>query len=72
LKNILNHNIMGLIREPLDVDFTVEPKVLTKAEKDAISEYIRNYKTKEDAAKNFNKKEIRLSQKKERGRNINY
>lgn len=63
---------MGLIREPLDVDFTVEPKVLTKAEKDAISEYIRNYKTKEDAAKNFNKKEIRLSQKKERGRNINY
>jgi len=38
---------MGLIREPLDVDFTVEPHILTKAEKDDISEYIRNYKIKE-------------------------
>jgi len=38
---------MGLIREPLDVDFTVEPHVLTKMEKNAISEYIRDYKLKE-------------------------
>ena len=38
---------MGLIREPLDVDFTVEPHVLTKAEKTAISDYIRDYKMKE-------------------------
>ena len=38
---------MGLIREPLDVDFTVDPRILTKAEKNAISEYIRNYKIKE-------------------------
>lgn len=38
---------MGLIREPLEVDFTVEPHVLTKAEKTAISEYIRDYKMKE-------------------------
>ena len=38
---------MGLIREPLDVDFTVEPHILTKTEKDEISEYIRNYKIKE-------------------------
>jgi hypothetical protein len=38
---------MGLIREPLDVDFTVEPQTLTKAEKIAVSEYIRTYKMKE-------------------------
>jgi hypothetical protein len=37
---------MGLIKEPLDVDFTVDPRELTKAEKSAISEYIRNYKIK--------------------------
>lgn len=40
---------MGLIREPLDVDFTVVPNQLTKAEKIAISEYIRDYKIKETA-----------------------
>jgi hypothetical protein len=40
---------MGLIREPLEVDFTVDPRELTKAEKNAISEYIRNYKLKEIA-----------------------
>ena len=40
---------MGLIREPLDVDFTVVPNALTKAEKNAISEYIRDYKLKETA-----------------------
>ena len=38
---------MGLIREPLDVDFTVDPRMLTKAEKNAVSEYIREYKMKE-------------------------
>lgn len=37
---------MGLIREPLDVDFTVDPHVLTDAEKTAISKYIRDYKLK--------------------------
>jgi len=46
---------MGLIREPLDVDFTVEPRILTKAEKDTISKYIRDYKTKETATKNLKK-----------------
>jgi len=37
---------MGLIREPLDVDFFVDPKPLTKKEQDLISEYIRKYKKK--------------------------
>ena len=35
---------MGLIREPLNVDFFVEPNMLTNEEKKQISEYIRNYK----------------------------
>jgi hypothetical protein len=37
---------MGLVREPLDVDFYVDPKPLTKEEKEAISKYIREYKAK--------------------------
>jgi hypothetical protein len=37
---------MGLIREPLDVDFYVDPTPLTKKEKEAISKYIREYKAK--------------------------
>lgn len=37
---------MGLIREPLDVDFYVDPKPLTKEEKAAISKYILDYNTK--------------------------
>ena len=38
---------MGLIREPLDVDFTVDPRMLTAEDKTAISEYIRSYKANE-------------------------
>ena len=37
---------MGLIKEPLDVDFFVEPKSLTPKEREAISEHIRDYKAK--------------------------
>jgi hypothetical protein len=37
---------MGLIKEPLDVDFFVDPTPLTKKEKEAISNYIRDYKSK--------------------------
>jgi hypothetical protein len=44
---------MALIKEPLDVDFVVEPHSLTDLEKLAISEYIKNYKKK-------NKKKIRF------------
>ena len=35
---------MGLIREPLDVDFEVDPRPLTKEEKEQISNYIKAYK----------------------------
>jgi hypothetical protein len=38
---------MGLVREPLDVDFVVDPKSLTQQEKEAVSQYIREYKAKQ-------------------------
>ena len=37
---------MELIKEPLDVDFYVDPRSLTKKEKEAISQHIREYKEK--------------------------
>ena len=37
---------MGLIREPLDVDFYVDPTPLTKEEREKISLHIREYKQK--------------------------
>lgn len=37
---------MGLIKEPLDVDFVVDPRPLTKTEKEAISAFIRADKEK--------------------------
>jgi hypothetical protein len=37
---------MGLIREPLEVDFVVDPRPLTKAEEKAISDFIRADKEK--------------------------
>jgi len=37
---------MGLIKEPLDVDFVVDPRPLTKKEKLAISTFIKEDKEK--------------------------
>lgn len=37
---------MGLIREPLDIDFYVDPRPLTKEEREKISQHIREYKAK--------------------------
>ncbi len=37
---------MGLIREPLGVDFYVDPRPLTKKEREDISQHIREYKEK--------------------------
>lgn len=45
---------MGLIKEPLDVDFEFAPKPLTQKEREAISQYIQEYKTK--VAKKFKRK----------------
>ena len=37
---------MGLIKEPLDIDFVVDPRPLTKNEQEMISEYIKADKQK--------------------------
>jgi hypothetical protein len=37
---------MGIVKEPLDIDFVVDPRPLTKAEEEAISEFIRMDKEK--------------------------
>ncbi len=37
---------MGLVKEPLDVDFVVDPRPLTKKEELAISEFIKADKEK--------------------------
>ena len=37
---------MGFIKEPLDVDFTVESRQLSKSEEVTISEFIRSDKEK--------------------------
>jgi hypothetical protein len=37
---------MGIIKEPLDVDFVVDPRPLTKAEEKAISDFISADKEK--------------------------
>ncbi len=46
---------MGLIREPLDVDFFVDPKPLTEKEKKMISDFIKSDKEKRKS-KNYIKK----------------
>ena len=42
---------MALIKEPLDVDFFVEPQPLSDTERKTISEYIKNYKKKHSVKK---------------------
>lgn len=37
---------MGLIKEPLGVDFYVDPKPLTDKEREQITQHIREYKAK--------------------------
>ena len=57
---------MGLIREPLDVDFYVDPRSLTKEEREKISRHIREYKAKMDLRKKrrvTSKKKITSSSK---------
>jgi len=42
---------MGLIKEPLNIDFTVDPRPLTEEEQKAISNYIQAEKAKNKAKK---------------------
>lgn len=47
---------MGLKKEPFEVDFFVDPKPLTKAEKRMISDYIKVDKEKRKRRKSLKKK----------------
>ena len=47
---------MGLIKEPLDIDFFVDPKPLTKNEIKLISDYIKADKEKSNKLKTSKKK----------------
>lgn len=47
---------MGLIKEPLDVDFFVDPKPLTTVERKLISDYIKADKEKRSKTKTSKKK----------------
>lgn len=51
---------MGFIKEPLDVDFVVDPRPLTKEEKETISNYIRSYKARH-SKKSLSKRTVRTS-----------
>lgn len=46
---------MGLIREPLDVDFFVDPRPLTKKEQKMISDFIKADKEKRRSIKSSKK-----------------
>jgi hypothetical protein len=46
---------MGLIREPLEVDFFVDPRPLTEKEKKMISDYIKADKEKRKSKKHIKK-----------------
>lgn len=50
---------MGLIKEPLEVDFFVDPKPLTKQDQKMISDFIKADKAKRNPKKNTNKASIR-------------
>jgi hypothetical protein len=46
---------MGLIREPLDLDFFVDPRPLTEKEKKTISDFIKADKEKRKGKKSSKK-----------------
>ena len=62
---------MGLIKEPLEVDFVVDPRPLTKQEEIAISEFIKADKAKrvllEKRRSNKTKSVIKTREKENQG-----
>jgi hypothetical protein len=46
---------MGIVKEPLNIDFVVENRPLTKEEEKQISEYINSQKNKREAKENIRK-----------------
>lgn len=54
---------MGIIKEPLDVDFVVDSRLLTEKEKKAISEFIKADKAKRLSKKRILSKRIKKTEK---------
>ncbi len=54
---------MGLIREPLDIDFVVDPRPLTVDDKKSISDFIKADKLKRAKAKSVKRKPTRLKRR---------
>jgi len=50
---------MSLIKEPLDVDFVVESRPLTKEEEKAIGEFIKADKSKRKAKKKIQSSKLK-------------
>lgn len=51
---------MGYIKEPKGVDFIIQSKPLTNEERAAISEYIRNYKSKHKAKRSIHTRATKI------------
>jgi len=54
---------MGLVKEPDGVDFVIHSKPLTKADEQAISKFISDYKAKHKLAPTAKKTRRKLSSK---------
>ncbi len=54
---------MGHIKEPKGVDFIIKSEPLTNEERAAISEYIRQYKTKHSGKRATKRREFHWSRK---------
>jgi hypothetical protein len=63
LTNNLKTIDMGLIKEPLEVDFVVDPKSMTKEDKKAISHFIKSDKLKRAKAKSAKSKPTKTKRK---------
>ncbi len=67
LITILKVKTMGYIKEPKGVDFIINSKPLTDKERQAISEFIRQYKAKHAAKKTITKTTLSSSKQKALG-----
>lgn len=54
---------MGIVKEPLNIDFVVENRPLTKEEENQISEYITAQKMKKQLKENSNARTSKTKQK---------
>jgi hypothetical protein len=57
---------MGLIKEPINIDFFVDSEPLTEKEKLAISKFIQEYKTKKAKKQSLVSKSIKIVKKRHR------